>query len=100
MISLKEMPKWLLTAVVRRMPGERHEWGAAMLAELAQLQNPFTRWRFALGCAWVALFPPNKDGLLQTRREFFHSLTGSLTRRGFVWVVALPGSWALLYYAF
>lgn len=37
-----------------------------MLAELAQLQHPFTRWWFALGCARVALFPPRKGGLLQT----------------------------------
>jgi len=57
---LKDIPRRLLTIAVRRMPAERGEWGAAMLAELAQLQHPFTRWRFALGCARVALFPPRK----------------------------------------
>ncbi|MGH9850572.1 MAG: hypothetical protein ACREBD_12095 [Blastocatellia bacterium] len=66
MISLAEIPERLLTSAVRRMPAERSEWGAAMLAELAQLQHPSTRWRFALGCARVALFPPHKGGLLQT----------------------------------
>ena len=64
-ISLAELPRLLLTLAVRRMPIGRREWGAAMLAELAQLQNPFTRWRFALGCARVALFPPRQGVLLQ-----------------------------------
>ncbi|MGH9753713.1 MAG: hypothetical protein ACREA2_13110 [Blastocatellia bacterium] len=62
----REISRLLLAAAVRRMPAERREWGAAMLAELAQLQNPPTRWRFALGCARVALFPPRKGGLFQT----------------------------------
>ncbi len=61
-----ELPERLLAAAVRHMPVERREWGAAMLAELAQLQQPSTRWRFALGCSRVALFPPDKDGLLHT----------------------------------
>ncbi len=65
-ISLADMPRLLLTIAVRRMPAERGEWGAAMLAELAQLQNPFTRWRFALGCARVALLAPRQGALLQT----------------------------------
>jgi hypothetical protein len=64
-INLRDAPELLLTIAVRRMPAERSEWGAAMLAELAQLQHPFTRWRFALGCARVALFSPRKSGLLQ-----------------------------------
>lgn len=61
-----DVPRLLLAVAVRWMPGERREWGAAMLAELAQLQNLSTRWRFALGCACVALFPPRKGRLLQT----------------------------------
>ncbi|HKQ78774.1 MAG TPA: hypothetical protein VJ810_34065 [Blastocatellia bacterium] len=55
----------MLTIAVRRMPARRREWGEAMLAELAQLQHPFTRWQFALGCARVAMFPPLQGGLLQ-----------------------------------
>jgi hypothetical protein len=46
------------------MPAGRRDWGAAMLAELAQLQNPSARWRFALGCAQAALFPPGRGGLM------------------------------------
>jgi uncharacterized membrane protein YidH (DUF202 family) len=59
-----DVPRLLLAAAVRRMPSDRREWGAAMLAELAQLQNTSTRWRFALGCARVALFPPRNGGLM------------------------------------
>lgn len=66
MINLADAPKRLLTLAVRYMPAERSDWGAAMLAELAQLQNPSTRWRFALDCVYVALFPPPKGGRLQT----------------------------------
>jgi hypothetical protein len=68
-ISLADTPKLLLTIAVRMMPAERREWGAAMLAEVEQLQNPFTRWRFAMGCARVALCSPLQvlqGGLFQT----------------------------------
>lgn len=71
MISFRDAPGWLLNLAVRRMPAERCEWGAAMLAELAQLQHPRARWQFTLGCVGVALFPPPKGGFLmndQTKR--------------------------------
>ncbi len=64
-ISFADMPRLLLTVAVRWMPTERGEWGMAMLAELAQLQHPSTRWRFALGCASAALLAPRQGGLLQ-----------------------------------
>jgi hypothetical protein len=51
-------PAWLLAAAVRALPGERRDWGAAMIAELAQVQGAGARWWFAAGCARVALFPP------------------------------------------
>ncbi|HEY8459812.1 MAG TPA: hypothetical protein VIM99_05490 [Blastocatellia bacterium] len=63
--SLSDIPRLLLTAAVRWMPAERGEWGAAMLAELAQLQRSSTRWRFALGCACAALSAPRRGGRLQ-----------------------------------
>jgi hypothetical protein len=68
-ISLSDAPRWLLTITVRRMPAERSDWGAAMLAELAQLRNPSARWWFALGCARAALFPPRRGGSIQTYRS-------------------------------
>ncbi|MGH9769989.1 MAG: hypothetical protein ACREAB_21405, partial [Blastocatellia bacterium] len=80
MISLRDAPGLLLTIAVRRMPAERGEWGVAMLAELAQLQHPFTRWRFALGCTCVALFPPRKSGLLQTIMN--HKMKSIITALG------------------
>lgn len=49
-----------LARAVRWMPGDRREWGAAMQAELCQIQGALNRWRFALGCAWVALLPPGR----------------------------------------
>jgi hypothetical protein len=64
-IRLADLPRLLLAIAVRRMPAERREWGAAMLAELGQLHHPFTRWRFALGCARVALLSPRQGGLNQ-----------------------------------
>lgn len=64
--SRTDGPERLLVAAVRLLPQERRGWGVAMLAELAPLQHPSTRWRFALGCTHVALFPPRKGGLLQT----------------------------------
>lgn len=60
--SFKQLPERLLAAAVRHMPAERSEWGAAMLAELAQLRHPVTRWQFALSCLRVALFPPDWRG--------------------------------------
>lgn len=77
-----DAPRWLLAVAVRRLPAERSAWGAAMLAELAQLQHPSTRWQFALGCTRVALFPPRQGGLLQTimkhpTRSFFITLSAA-----------------------
>jgi hypothetical protein len=59
-----DWPARFLTAAVRCLPTERDEWGVAMLAELAQLRHPCTRWQFAFGCACVALSLPRKGGFL------------------------------------
>ncbi len=64
-----QIPERLLATAVRHMPAERSEWGAAMLAELAQLRHPVTRWQFALSCVRVALFPPHRGGLLMNERR-------------------------------
>ena len=58
---LQDMPRRLLTIAVRRMAVERGEWGAAMLAEFAHLQHPFTRWHFALSCMRVGCFHRAKE---------------------------------------
>jgi hypothetical protein len=49
---------WLLAAATATLPADRRDWGAAMMAELTQVQGPAARWRFAAGCARAALFPP------------------------------------------
>jgi hypothetical protein len=48
----------LLAAAAATLPADRRDWGAAMTAELAQVQDPAARWRFAAGCARAAVFPP------------------------------------------
>ncbi len=51
---------WFLAWAVRWMPADRREWGAAMQAELCQFHGPINRWRFALGCARVAVLHPGR----------------------------------------
>ena len=51
-------PARLLTVAVAMLPEERRDWGAAMTAELAQLDDRAPRWRFALGCVRVAVLAP------------------------------------------
>ena len=53
-------PSGLLGLAVAVTPGSRREWGAAMAAELAGLTGRTERWRFALSCVPVALFPPRR----------------------------------------
>lgn len=56
--SALDVPGFLLAWAVRRMAVERREWGVAMQAELDHIESRLQRWRFALGCIRVALFPP------------------------------------------
>jgi hypothetical protein len=51
-------PARLLAAATATLPADRRDWGAAMTAELTQVQDPAARWRFAAGCARAAVFPP------------------------------------------
>ena len=69
MISFSDIPERLLTFAVRRMPAERREWGAAMRVELSHLRSSSARWRFALDCTCVALFPPHPERSLQLVRN-------------------------------
>ncbi len=56
----KDFPSRLLAAAVARMPEHRREWGEAMKAELACLQDSGCRWGFAVSCLSAALFPPGR----------------------------------------
>lgn len=53
-----DAPARLLAAAVRTLPDARRDWGAAMTAELAQVPVGAERWRFAVGSARAAMFPP------------------------------------------
>ena len=56
--------RWILAAAVARMPEDRRDWGAAMLAELDQVQGSFERWRFALGLRVGRLVSARDDWLV------------------------------------
>jgi hypothetical protein len=57
-LATQDGPAWLLAAAAAMVPADRRDWGAAMAAELAQVQDRPARWRFAAGCARTAVFPP------------------------------------------
>jgi hypothetical protein len=57
-LSTLDGPGRLLAAAAAMLPDDRRDWGAAMAAELAQVQDRPARWRFAVGCARTAVFPP------------------------------------------
>jgi hypothetical protein len=57
-LSSLDGPGLLLAAAAATLPAERRDWGAAMTAELAQVQDRAARWRFAAGGARAAAFPP------------------------------------------
>lgn len=77
-ILVNDTPRKLLASAVAEMPEERRDWGAAMLAELGQIQGRASRWWFALSCARVALFPPHCAGLLQPARASQNPVCGIL----------------------
>jgi hypothetical protein len=56
-----DAPASVLDWAVTAMPPAHREWGAAMLAELAVVSGAVARWRFALGCARVAMFLPRTE---------------------------------------
>jgi hypothetical protein len=59
----------LVRLAARRMGSERADWGQAMLAELEHVPGRLARWRFAAGCARVALAPPLPPGRGQRARR-------------------------------
>jgi len=59
--STMDPPTRLLAAATATLPEGRRDWGEAMNAELAQVPARSARWRFAFGCALVAIFPPRSN---------------------------------------
>jgi hypothetical protein len=60
-VAALDGPAGLLAAAAATLPADRRDWGAAMAAELAQVEDRGARWRFAAGCARAALLPPGGD---------------------------------------
>lgn len=90
-----DWPERLLTLAARRMTAERGEWGAAMLAELAQLRQPLARWQFALGCTRVVLVPPRKNVLTigEVMNVYVRKLRG-VTGISLIWAPVWAGLFA------
>lgn len=63
-LAATDPPGRVLAAVVATLPEHRRDWGAAMTAELAELQGRSARWWFALSCARAALRLPPFGGWL------------------------------------
>lgn len=63
-----DLPARLVAAAVLTLPEGRRPWGAAMTAELAEVQGPSGRWRFAAGCVQAALLPPSRERAPAWRR--------------------------------
>jgi hypothetical protein len=88
-----DRPGLLLAVAARQIPEERREWGAAMMAELGQINGLASRWWFALGCVRTALFLPRRDGFLR------HALTGRSPVCGMLAVAAPPMGLPFIYFA-
>ena len=52
----------LVSLATRLLPAQRRDWGQAMQAEFDAVPGPWARWRFALGCARMALVAPRQAG--------------------------------------
>jgi hypothetical protein len=64
MVSNRDRAARYLDLVVRLLPAAHSQWGEAMRAELATIEEPSDRRRFALGCTRVALLlGPEARGL-------------------------------------
>jgi hypothetical protein len=64
-LAATDPPGRLLAAAVATLPGHRGPWGAAMIAELAEVKGRRARWRFALSTARAALWTPRSGGHLR-----------------------------------
>ena len=54
----RDLPARALALAVRALPAERREWGLAMQAELAAIEDAAERRGYALGSAWAVLARP------------------------------------------
>lgn len=85
-------PERWLAAAVRCLPADRAEWGAAMMAELDEVETA-ERWRFALGCTRVALFPPSKGGHGSMAKGILFTLALVAVAAFALWRPETGGAW-------
>ncbi len=78
-----DTPGLLLAIILRPLPAEQGEVGTVMMTELSRISRWSSRWWFALGCAWVALFPPRSKRAPRRSSSSKSPLCGTLA-------VALP----------
>src|SRR5262245_34725588 len=83
-INAADWPGRILAIAARLLPNERRDWGAAMLAELAQIHHPSTLWLFACSCMRVALCPPRKGELMWSRVKNITTNPGAAALIGFL----------------
>lgn len=55
-----DAPGRLVANAARRLPADRQEWARAMVAELAYIEAPARRWRYAISAVRVVALPPTR----------------------------------------
>ena len=83
-----------LAVVERLLPAARRDWGRAMRAELATLDGPAERWRFALGCTRAAMLPSPAGGT--AGRSLAFAGAGALVLAGEVALAGVIGEFTPL----
>jgi hypothetical protein len=85
-------PERWLKAALHCMPKDRAEWGEAMMAELPQVESK-ERWRFALSCTRVALFPPAKGEQGGMAKGLLFTLLIAVFGAFLLWRPETGGTW-------
>jgi len=83
LLPVTDTPGLLLSVIYNGMPADQIERGTAMMTELSRISRWSSRWWIALGCAWVAMFPPRGKRAPRRSSSSQNPLCGALA-------VALP----------
>ena len=70
-----DLPAALTTIAGLLLPAGRRDWASALTGELAELESPVKRWRFAINCLRVAVTAPASPG--SPGRQVIRALTGA-----------------------
>lgn len=99
-----DLARRFLAVATALAPATRRDWGRAMLTELGQVTGRRSRWRFALGAAYVALLPPRSSRraaivLAAVAVAASLAIHAEVPQAGAVALIALPGLPALCAWA-